>query len=72
MNEDNNNDIIAEGKSCLVYDNNGYANSTKYDAPFGPLCGTYIDDSDPNDFRYCYNQEGPLSKRYYRKYFTGY
>ena len=68
MNEDNNNDIIAEGKSCLVYDNNDYANSTKYDAPFGPICGTYIDDSDPNDFKYCYHQEGPSSNRHYRKY----
>ena len=68
MNEDNNNDIIAEGKSCLVYANNGYADSKKYDTSLWPICGSYIDDSDPNDFRYCYHQEGPLSKRYYRKY----
>ena len=68
MNEDNNNDIIAEGKSCLVYATNDYADSKKYDTSLWPICGSYIDDSDPNDFRYCYNQEGPLSKRYYRKY----
>ena len=68
MNEYNNNDIIAEGKSCLVYAYNGYANSTKYDAPFGSICGTYIDDSDPNNFKYCYHQEGPSSNRHYRKY----
>ena len=67
-NKDNNNDIIAAGQSCLVYAKNGYADSTKYDTPFGPVCGTYIDDSDPNDFKYCYLQEGPSSNRYYRRY----
>lgn len=67
-NKDNNNDIIAAGQSCLVHAKNGYADSTKYDTPFGPICGTYIDDSDPNDFKYCYLQEGPSSNRHYRRY----
>ena len=68
MNEDNNNDIIAAGKSCLVYAKNGYADSRKYDNPYGAICGTYIYDSNLNDFNYCFLLEGPSSNRHYRKY----
>lgn len=55
---------LAMGQECLVYAYNGYANSTKYEGPAGSICGTYVDDSDPNDFKYCWMKEGT----YYRKY----
>ena len=61
-------DMIAEGRKCLIYANNGYADTQKYDSNVWPICGMYIDDSDPNGFGYCYHEEGPLSNRYYRKY----
>lgn len=59
-----NDDTILAYNLCLVYAYNGYANTTKYDGPMGSICGTYIDDSDPNDFKYCWMKEGT----YYRKY----
>ena len=63
-NLDKENNEVAIGQQCLVYAYNGYANTTKYETPFGSVCGTYIDDGDPNDFKFCWMKEGT----YYRKY----